>query len=282
MSSWSMNDGSDLTGTITTNTSSGTQMNVAGSGTAFTTEVAVGDVILTAGGNSYRVKSITSNTALVLTENVTSAESGVAADVRRPPLDFDSAAPHINTNILGITSAESLGGLDNITSVNVGDTTLGTLTTIGGNTYRGSAPTVTIAGPTARTILAAKITTASNSIEIAGHGIRTGTKLTFGHGSGTQNTGLTNGTTYFAIRVDDDNIKLGSTLENAQAGTAVGISGQGNNTQSLTGVTATATATISGGKVTGYTISEVGSDYQSAPSVTVAAPTGSGSLDLTD
>ena len=108
MSSWSMNDGSDLTGTITTNTSSGTQMNVAGSGTAFTTEVAVGDVILTAGGNSYRVKSITSNTALVLTENVTSAESGVAADVRRPPLDFDSAAPHINTNILGITSAESL------------------------------------------------------------------------------------------------------------------------------------------------------------------------------
>ena len=32
MSSWSMNDGSDLTGTITTNTSSGTQMNVAGSG----------------------------------------------------------------------------------------------------------------------------------------------------------------------------------------------------------------------------------------------------------
>ena len=282
MSSWSMNDGSDLTGTITTNTSSGTQMNVAGSGTAFTTEVAVGDVILTAGGNSYRVKSITSNTALVLTENVTSAESVVAADVRRPPLDFDSAAPHINTNILGITSAESLGGLDNITSVNVGDTTLGTLTTIGGNTYRGSAPTVTIAGPTARTILAAKITTASNSIEIAGHGIRTGTKLTFGHGSGTQNTGLTNGTTYFAIRVDDDNIKLGSTLENAQAGTAVGISGQGNNTQSLTGVTATATATISGGKVTGYTISEVGSDYQSAPSVTVAAPTGSGSLDLTD
>ena len=111
MSSWSMNDGSDLTGTITTNTSSGTQMNVAGSGTAFTTEVAVGDVILTAGGNSYRVKSITSNTALVLTENVTSAESGVAADVRSPPLDFDSAAPHINTNILGVSAAESLGGL---------------------------------------------------------------------------------------------------------------------------------------------------------------------------
>ena len=60
MSAWSMNDGSALTGTITTNTSSGTEMNVAGSSTAFTTEVAVGDVIVTAGGNSYRVKSITS------------------------------------------------------------------------------------------------------------------------------------------------------------------------------------------------------------------------------
>ena len=47
------------------------------------------------------------------------------------------------------------------------------------------------------------------------------------------------------------------------------------------GDTATATATISGGKVTGITITDVGSDYQSAPSaVTIAAPSGTGSLNL--
>ena len=91
MSSWSMNDGSALTGTITTNTTSGTEMNVAGSGTTFTTEVAVGDVIQTEGENSYRVKSITSNTALVLTSNATSIESEATAIVRIQPISFDSA-----------------------------------------------------------------------------------------------------------------------------------------------------------------------------------------------
>lgn len=280
MSSWSMNDGSALTGTMTFTNGNAA---VSGSGTNYDPQVSVGDIIISAGGVKHRVKAVTSDTALTLTENFSgSTESGVAATVTRPPILFDSAAPHINNETYGITSAESLGGVDNVTSVNVGSVTLGTHTTIGGNTYNGSAPSVTIAGPTARTILAAKVTPGTNSIEIAGHGIRTGTKLTFGHGSGTQNTGLTNGTTYFAIRVDDDNIKLATTLANAQAGTTQGISGTGNNTQSLTGVTATATAAISGGKVTGYTITEVGSDYQSAPTVTVAAGVGSGSLALND
>ena len=286
MSLWSMNDGSALSDNITTNGSA----TVTSAGTTFISDgIKGGDLIVTNGGEVLRVKTVDANNSLTLAVAATGSESGVAATLRRPPINgsgITTAAGTTtivnDTSVFGITSAESLGGLDNITSVNVGDTTLGTLTTIGGNTYRGSAPTVTIAGPTARTIATTAITTASNSIEIAGHGIRTGTKLTFGHGSGTQNTGLTNGTTYFAIRVDDDNIKLGLNLTNAQAGTAVNISGTGNNSQTLTGVTATATATISGGKVTGYTISEVGSDYQSAPSVTVAAPTGSGSLDLTD
>ena len=57
MSAWSMNDGSALTGTITTNTSSGTEMNVAGSSTAFTTEVAVGDVLQAAPLHSTQLNS---------------------------------------------------------------------------------------------------------------------------------------------------------------------------------------------------------------------------------
>ena len=216
MSSWSMNDGSNLSGTITTNTSSGTEMNVSGGSTAFTTEVAVGDVILTAGGNSYRVKSITSNTALVLTENVTSAESGVAADVRRPPLDFDSAAPHINTNILGVSAAESLGGLDNITSVNVGDTTLGTLTTIGGNTYRGSAPTVTIPAATLVNLIQSQPINTSMSEGNVGIG-STATDGNIGVGTSSGNVGGT---------APEANVGIGSTGTDGNVG--VGSSADGN------------------------------------------------------
>ena len=93
--------------------------------------------------------------------------------------------PHIDANILGITSVESLGGLDNITGVNVGTTSLGSIDYVGGNTYHGSAPTVTIPAPTVRTIATAKVTTVTDSIEIASHNIRTGTSLTYQDGGGT-------------------------------------------------------------------------------------------------
>jgi hypothetical protein len=267
-----MNDGSALTGNITTNTSSGTEMNVAGSGTAFTTEVAVGDVIVTAGSNSYRVKSITSNTALVLTENVSSAESGVAASVRRPPLDFTIAAPHIASDYLGVDATEKTSGKDNITSISLN---------LAGTCHR-TAPSVSIAAPAVRTIATAKVSTAANTITITGHGMLTGTKLTYQDGSGTALAGLADNTAYFVVVVDANTIKVASSLSNAQAGTTIALTGTGNNAQTLEGDTATATATVSSaGKVTGVSITAVGSDYQSVPAVTIAAPA-TETLDLTD
>lgn len=272
MSAWSMNDGSALTGTITTNTSSGTEMNVAGSSTAFTTEVAVGDVIVTAGGNSYRVKLITSNTALKLTENVSSAESGVAASVRRPPLDFSIAAPHIASDYLGVDATEKTSGKDNITSISLDNP---------GTCHR-TAPSVSIAAPAVRTIATANVSTAANTITITGHGMLTGTKLTYQDGSGTALAGLTDNTAYFVVVVDANTIKVASSLSNAQAGTTIALTGTGNNAQTLEGDTATATATVSAaGKVTGVSITAVGSDYQSVPAVTIAAPA-TETLDLTD
>ena len=133
MSSWSMNDGSALTGTMTFTNGNAT---VSGSGTNFDPEVAVGDIIISAGGVKHRVKNVASDTSLTLTENFSgSTENGVAATVTRPPLNFASAAPHIDANILGITAGEAVAGVDNITTLQVGNTTLGGLTTIGGNTY---------------------------------------------------------------------------------------------------------------------------------------------------
>ena len=282
MSSWSMNDGSALTGTMTFTNGNAA---VSGSGTNYDPEVKVGDIIISAGGVKHRVKAVTSDTALTLTENFSgSTENGVAATVTRPPLNFASAAPHIDNNVLGITSGESLGGVDNITSIGVGNTTLGTYERIGGNTYHTSAPTVTIAAPTARTITQANINETTNVFTVTGHNMRTGTKLTYtSNGTNIVHSGgtLADSTAVFVIRVDEDTFKIASSLSNAQAGTALDITNDGNDSNSFVGDTAAATATISGGKVTGFTITNVGSDYQSAPSVTIAAPSGTGNLNLT-
>ena len=282
MSSWSMNDGSALTGTMTFTNGNAA---VSGSGTNFDPEVKVGDIIISAGGVKHRVKAVTSDTALTLTENFSgSTENGVAATVTRPPLNFASAAPHIDNNVLGITSGESLGGVDNITSIGVGNTTLGTYERIGGNTYHTSAPTVTIAAPTARTITQANFNETTDVFTVTGHNMRTGTKLTYtSNGTNIVHSGgtLADSTAVFVIRVDDNTFKIASSLSNANAGTALDITNDGNDSNSFVGDTAAATATISGGKVTGFTITNVGSDYQSAPSVTIAAPSGTGNLNLT-
>jgi hypothetical protein len=283
MSSWNMNDGSALTGTMTFTNGNAT---VSGSGTNYDPEVKVGDIIISAGGVKHRVKAVASDTSLTLTETFSgSTENGVAATVTRPPINFASAAPHIDNNVLGITNAESLAGVDNITTISVGTTTLGTYDRIGGNTYRGSAPSVTVAAPTARTITQANIDETTNVFTVTGHNMRTGTKLTYtSNGTNIVHSGgtLADATAVFVIRIDENTFKIASSLSNAQSGTALDITNDGNDNNSFVGDTATATATISGGKVTGITITGVGSDYQSAPTITVAAPSGTGNLDLTD
>ena len=261
MSSWSMNDGSALTGTMTFTNGNAA---VSGSGTNFDPEVKVGDIIISAGGVKSRVKAVTSDTALTLVEDFSgSTENAVAATVTRPPINFASSGSQIDDTIFGITAAESTSGIDNVTTIAVAT---------GGTGYKGSAPTITIPVPTVRTIATAKVSTANNTIEIASHNMQTGTVLTYQDGSGTALAGLSDNTQYFVIRHTDDLIKLASSLSNANAGTAINLTGTGNNAQTLEGTQATATATISGGRLASVTVTNVGSDYQSTPAVTVAAP----------
>ena len=353
MSLWSMNDGSSLTGTHTfTNGSAIVQANASG---AYKSEVKIGDVMTTAGGEKVRVKNLTpprtvatssvnasnerititahgytantpltysaeggtaiagltdgqivfvktvhdantidvsateggsvinltgtgnnsqtfvgeTNTGITLTSNFGgSTESGVAATVSRPPIDGHGGA--IDANVLGIDEGESVAGVDNVTDIAVSED---------GARYV-QAPTITVAGPTARTLATANVSLANDTFTLTNHNMRTGTKLTYDSQGGTnlaQNSGnIADSTALFVIRVDADTIKLASNLTNAEAGTAIdftgGSSNVGNNSQTLTGDTATATATVSGGVVTGITVTDVGSDYQSTPSVTVEVP----------
>ena len=353
MSLWSMNDGSSLSGTHTfTNGSAIVQANASG---AYKSELKIGDVMTTAGGEKVRVKNLTpprtvatssvnasneqititahgytantpltyssaggtaiagltdgqivfvktvhdantidvsateggsvinltgtgnnsqtfvgeTNTGMTLTANFGgSTESGVAATVSRPPISGDGSS--IDSTILGITPAESVAGVDNVTDIAVAED---------GARYV-QAPTITVAGPTARVLTTANVSLANDTFTITNHNMRTGTKLTYDSQGGTnlaQNSGnIADSTALFVIRVDADTIKLASNLTNAQAGTALdmtgGSSNVGNNSQTLTGDTAAATATVSGGVVTGVTVTDVGSDYQSTPSVTVEVP----------
>ena len=348
MSLWSMNDGSSLTGTHTfTNGSAIVQANASG---VYKTEVKVGDVITTAGGEKVRVKNLApprtvatsdvnasnerititahgytantpltysaeggtaiagitdgsivfvktvhdantidvsateggsvinitgtgnnsqtfvgeTNTGLTLTSNFGgSTESGVAATVSRPPINGHGGT--IDSTVFGVDEGESVAGVDNVTDIGVSED---------GARYV-QAPTVTVAAPTARTIAQSAIDETTNVFTVAGHNMRTGTKLTYtsnGTNIVTSAGTLADATAVFVVRVSDDTFKIASNLTNAEAGTTLGITNDGNDSNSFVGDTATATATVSGGVVTGITVTAVGSDYQSTPTVTVEVP----------
>jgi len=224
-------------------------------------------IVLTGTGNNAQNFVGSTNTGMTMTTAMSgSTESGATASVSRPPIDFASGGTQINANILGITKGESVAGVDNVTSIAVG--------TDGARYVQ--APTITVAGPTARTVATAKVSTANNTIEITGHNMRTGTKLTYVSGGTNMqiaSSDIDDDDAVFVINTGSTSLfKIATSLSNALAGTAANISGAGNNSQTFTGDTATGTASISGGVVTGVTVTDVGSDYQSTPAVTVEVP----------
>ena len=215
MSLWSMNDGTALSHNVTTN---GTTT-LASAATSFISDgIKSGDIIVTAGGESLRVLNVTSSSSILLAAAASGSESGVAATVRKPPTEGAAAVPGanpFNTNVFGVSEAESLAGGDNLTSIGVSTVTLGTQSSIGGATYNGSAPTVTVAAPTIRTIATSMVSTSDETITQTAHGMRTGTKLTYQDGSGTALTGLSDNTAYYVIYNTADTVKLASSLSNA-------------------------------------------------------------------
>ena len=87
---------------------------------------------------------------------------------------------------------------------------------------------------TENTVAAAKVTNGSNLIEIADHGYSTGDEVIYAHGGGTAIAGLTTATKYFVIRLSADTFSLATTEANADAGTVLAITGDGNDAQTFT------------------------------------------------
>jgi len=82
------------------------------------------------------------------------------------------------------------------------------------------------------TIATASVNTTTNQITVATANV-TGTEVYYQNGGGTSITELTDDTKYFTIYVDATHIKLATTLANANAGTAIDLTGTGNNAQKL-------------------------------------------------
>jgi microcystin-dependent protein len=84
------------------------------------------------------------------------------------------------------------------------------------------------------TFLPANVDIGTENITITGHKFRhTGFKVRFTT-TGALPTGLSAGTDYYVIYVNDNTIKVASTLANAKAGTAINITGQGTGTHTIT------------------------------------------------
>jgi len=127
-----------------------------------------------------------------------------------------------------------------------------------GSSYE-NVPTVFVNTPF-RTIATTAVNTTTEVITYNGHGLTTGDRIHYYNGGGTAITGLTTNTTYYAIVVDANTFKVASSAENATAGTAINLTGTGNNAQYfdlLDETTATAVATLGGGNENGESRSNI-------------------------
>ena len=131
------------------------------------------------------------------------------------------------------------------------------------------------------TVATSNVSTDNNTLTISGHGFLTGDRLTYSAAGGTAITGLTDGTTYFAIRVDDNTIKLATSSANAVAGTQVTFTGAGNNSQTFSGPQPPFVATSSVSS-TNDTITMTGHGYVTGDIVTYRANGGTAIAGLTD
>ena len=71
------------------------------------------------------------------------------------------------------------------------------------------------------------VSVANDTISAGNHRFITGQKVTYSNGGGTVITGLTDGTSYFIIKVDQNTIQLATSASNATSATAIDLTGLG-------------------------------------------------------
>ena len=251
---------------------------LTGSGTNFYPALAVGDVVRV-GDQEMIATAVASDTvATVINANPGSVLTVFSAQdftISEKPTSIASVSTtdFQSTQVFGVDNTEIAAGGDNVASVALiqggtgyteapgvafsgggGSSAAATATISGGAvsaiavTNIGSSyetvPTVSIDVPR-RTIATSAVDTTAETITYTTHGLETGDTIKYYNGGGTTLEGLTHNTSYFAIKIDANTFTVATSAENAAAGTAVNLTGTGNNDQYfdlLDETTATATA----------------------------------------
>ena len=132
------------------------------------------------------------------------------------------------------------------------------------------------------------VDTTNNTIYLQNHPFETGDQMdldaTTLDAAAVAPGGLTDGTSYYCIRQTDPNlVKVASSLSNANAGTALPLSSTGSTQQFFIGRRATVTFTHTGGVIDAYNVTDAGTGYTSAPTVTITdSGTGAGAAVAVD
>ena len=122
------------------------------------------------------------------------------------------------------------------------------------HTTKTAAPVITISAPTAKTFNAASAVD-GDTITITNHGLVVNDAVTYSRNSGTAIAELTDGGTFFVVATPSpDTLKLSATLN----GDAISMTDGGSENHTLTGETATATATLGPGGVRGSNVAHTG------------------------
>ena len=300
-----MNDGTTATGK--TSVTNGNAAIAGGSPAAnyiSTDGIEVGDTLILPDSKLYRVVTATSNTALTMDrvyEGGTASNQDITITQipRHIKITKDDGTGHTlaTLGIFGFSGAEAMAGGDDVVAISNQKNTYsgaGQDTDEGGAGYT-SAPTVTVAQPTARTFDATStsvVVAADDAIVLGSTIPATGTNMRYynfpggsysaksGTTSGAVPSGLTNNNVYYTRTANSTAVYLYDSFANATANNGIGkpsggltsisgVSGTAGN-HTLVGQTAAATAVLSGGKVDSYTITTSGSDYITAPTITVA------------
>jgi hypothetical protein len=175
------------------------------------------------------------------------------------------AAPGIGTQ--AEATASIAGG--KVTIINV---------IVSGNGYT-TAPLVTISNPKITFNAATSLNDVTETISYTGHRLVTGDAVVYDNGGGTSVGNLTDGNTYYIIKVNDNSFQLATSLINATNGTYINLTdGIGaTHTLTLTSGAATATAILgTGGEIVGYSIDDAGIGYTNA-NIEIVDTSGSGS-----
>lgn len=280
MSEWGNYDAKTVYGTSVNVTNGLTQ--VVGTGTLFTANLEIGDIIGIDSGlyTKNRVAAIANNTYLTLadpflgTSNTTLAISYVKLN-EQPKYVYQNGGTNGETgyvamqNTYGVDTTEISTGGANVTSISVGTAgtqykevptvsvasgTLAATATISGGAVSGvtitttggayaSAPVITIGSPFI-TFASANVSAAANTVTYApGHLFATGDAAVYSNGGGTSVVGLTTGSTYYIINSSANTIALAASAPNATLGTQLDITGVGVGVAHTLTLTTAAAAT---------------------------------------